>query len=105
MGRMSKKRFCKLIMALGWSRNAAQAIARCMRDTPGGYAAAYEKVKPFDPQIVKRVAEQAQRVMDVCTEMIGTLNAAITKAAMGISEWVAQVNTALVCNRAGPDGN
>ena len=95
MGGMSRKRFCKLLMAAGWSRNAAQHIAAAMKDTPGGYAAAYERIAQLTPQMIGNAARLAGQVMASVATAFGELSAAIAKTVVSVGEWAQQVRDAL----------
>lgn len=56
---MTRKRFVKLLMSEGWSRNSANEIAKFAWDRKGGYAALYNELRgPYNRAMhaIKKIA-------------------------------------------------
>lgn len=85
---MTRKRYVKLLMAKGWSRNSANEMAKCVRDGGGSYQQIGYVYTP------KEFAELLDTVVNVEFQAVTKIGRALAAGVTAFSEAVArELNT------------
>ena len=82
---MTRKRFVKLLMADGWSRNGANAVAQIARAKGVSYQTAISAASCPD-QTVKEFTEVLQTIVNSLCEQISHVSEALSKAITAFCE-------------------
>lgn len=77
---MTRKRYVKLLMAQGWSRNSANVLAKAARQDGISYQTAIDKF-PFSPERISEMSMQIRvlfdNVWDVLKRLVDAFSAGL----------------------------
>lgn len=85
---MTRKRYTKLLMAQGWSRNSANELAEYARKKGISYQAAIDKF-PFSPE---RIAELSTQLCDSLHSIGDALKRFVDAFSAGLGAFVEKFN-------------